>query len=146
MENRIMDRIYYSTEDYAPKPALKRIRNQKVIDKLLSLEAISEEQHYAGCQFYKDYYLANYYKIIKSRMIMVQTRSLGSSRNDLDEILSARQSYEGARSLLSSKEIEVIDWTVIQDEFLKYYGNTKEACHILRSGLSKLSKFYGVIF
>ena len=138
-------RLVYSTEeknhnDNTPKP--KRVRNQRVIDRMFDREQIDFDQYNAACKFYSQYYLANYFKMLKSKPI-VEISQKTNYYNQLEGVLNARQSYEKARSELPKEELEVLDWVVIRDSFLKYCPRAKNAQQILCSGLDVLVKYYG---
>jgi len=125
----------------------KRVRNQRVIDKLLDLGTINDEQHCALERFWLDYYKANYYKLVKCKGF-VSAGSNTAYYSELCDVISARQRYERARSQLSTRERGVVEWTSVKDEFLKYsrYKNNLPTAHkILRQGADKLARFYGYL-
>lgn len=140
---------------YASVKQVTRVRNQPVISKLFSIGRINIEQFRAARRLYSDYCNANYFNSLKSKGV-IELSNNASYSSDLG-VIDTRKRYERAMNCFNKEEFSVIEWTIINDDYLKYYCRVK-ACEgfedvsrpkyrayahdILRRALDKLSGFY----
>ncbi len=140
-------------------PVLKvvaRVRNQLVISKLFGIGRINIEQFLAARRLYNDYCNVNYFNSLKSKGV-VELSSNKSYSGNMAIIADTKKRYERAMNCFSKEELSIIEWTVINDDYLKYYCRVK-ACQslkdvsqpkyqayahdVLRRALDKLTNYY----
>jgi hypothetical protein len=140
---------------YTSVKQVTRVRNQTVIGKLYGIGRINIEQFCAARRLYSDYCKVNYFNSLKSKGV-VELSNNASYSGDLG-VIDTRKRYERAMNCFSKEELSIIEWTVINDDYLKYYCRVK-ACQslkdvsrpkyqayahdILRRALDRLVKYY----
>lgn len=104
---------------YTSVKQVRRVRNQLVISKLFSIGRINTEQFCAARRLYSDYCKVNYFNSLKSKGV-VELSNNAIYSGDLG-VIDTRKRYERAMNSFSKEELSIIEWTVINDDYLKYY-------------------------
>jgi hypothetical protein len=141
---------------YASVKQVTRVRNQMVISKLLSIGRINIGQFCAASRLYSDYCNINYFNSLKSKGVVELSNNTSYSSN-LGVIADTRKRFERAMNTFNKEELSIVEWAVINDDYLKYYCRVK-ACEglkdisrpkyqayahdVLRKALDKLVKYY----
>lgn len=141
---------------YASVKRVTRVRNQLVISKLFNIGRISIEQFRAASRLYSDYCNINYFNSLKSKGVVELSNNTSYSSN-LGVIADTRKRFERAMNAFNKEELSIVEWAVINDDYLKYYCRVK-ACEglkdisrpkyqayahdVLRRALDKLVKYY----
>lgn len=138
--------------------AKTRVSNQKVISKLFQLNAINQKQLVAAMRLYNDYCHGCGSAISSS--LVNEKSDIYKKFHKFETITIAKSRFSGAMNIFSEEELEVIKWTVINDNYLKYFCRIK-AGHsysdmtkseyqaknykILRHALDLLSNYYETV-
>lgn len=144
-------------QNYIAVKQVTRVRNQMVISKLFSIGRINIEQFRAAKRLYRDYCNLNYFNSLRSKGVVELSSDKASYSSSMAAITDTRKRFDRAMNSLSKEELSIIVWTVINDDYLKYYCRVK-ACEslkyisrpkyralaydILRRALDKLAKYY----
>ena len=141
---------------YSSVKQVTRVRNQTVIGKLYGIGRINTEQFCAASRLYNDYCNVNYFSNLKSKGV-IELSNNTSYLSNLGIISDTRKRFERAMNAFNKEELSIVEWAVINDDYLKYYCRVK-ACEglkdvsrpkyqayahdVLRKALDKLFKYY----
>lgn len=104
--------------------SITRVRNQTVISRLFSIGTINADQFLAARKLQAQHYYADCAHTLKSKFVV----TLGSKvkrPTGYEDQLYAKRNLEHAMGELNDEERSIVEWTIIKDEYLKYYCDVK---------------------